>query len=317
MGGVRVRGAAADRGELGVVHPQPPAIILACELADCLHPVGRERVGAEERRAAASLLAREALQEVAEAVRVVPGAGHDLDAEAVGLALVGPRERRERALGRDLGRDALHPTAAAEDARENVGLLRLRETARAVARGAVGHLVRDGARQLARAADVRDQPGVDVHQPAGHVERVDRVVADDEELPLAVAEGRLASHRLPDLVDVAGQRGVVGERELGPKLGFQLTASLPLLVDRVVVGAAERGAAAERERQHGEEKTRHHENRGGGRARTHAPPRRVPAPRPRASPGRPREKNHVSSPCCWPREIKIMTRLLAGQSWLN
>ena len=136
-----------------------------------------------------------------------------------------------------------------------------------MARHAVRDLVRDGARELGRAARLRDQAGVDVDQPAGHVERVDGVVLDDVEAPREVALVRPRHHLPAHATDVVVEGRIVRDAELLVELAFELLAGLPLLLDGVVVGAADGGAASEDEEGReaeeatGKEATRHEHGR--------------------------------------------------------
>jgi hypothetical protein len=200
-------------------------------------PVLGQRMVGEElldlRRAALPRL-EELPEQLGRAARVVPGPVGEIDTQAVGFQLGVPAVVRQRAGAQELRQDllALARIPPQQQAGEQVVAVRARHELRAVARHAMPDLMGHRAGELIQAVRFLDQAAVDVDQAPRQVERVDRRIVDDEEVPGTVPHRSLGGDPPSDLIDVLERRPVVDQPELLLDLRVQVVPHGPLLVQR-------------------------------------------------------------------------------------
>ena len=181
--------------------------------------------------------------------RIESGRVEQADADTVRFVLVLAREvdlrldgevlRRGHCAHRRVGAAARH--RADQDRSERGGgghQVRTRlvlEAARDVPLRDVRHLVREHGRELALLVRLEQQPGVDADEPAGQGERVDRGVADQEEIEVAVAVVGEAREAQAQRLHVLADLGVFHDRARVAQAAHDHAA------DAVLVLEAERG----------------------------------------------------------------------------
>ena len=230
----------------------PANFRLSAWLPDARLTIGRRGMVAEEPLHLAritTLLAAEDREEVRHGHGVVPGSGHDLRSDLVGLVFGVTAELEEdrvqpQAADRvhDLRRVAAvlaeQPAQYPEAGLAEIGL---RGLVGPVAQRHVRHLVGQHAGQLRLASRRLEQAAVHVHRAAGEREGVDRGVVHGLDR-VGIARARSLRRQLADdLVEVAVHVPVLQQRELPLGLHRGLTSDLDVLLHAEQVEAGRRG----------------------------------------------------------------------------
>ena len=233
--------------------PRPRQLQAPGLVPDARFTIARRGMVAEEPLHLAgitTLLAAEEPEEVRHGHGVVPGSGHDLRSDLVGLVLGVAAELQEdrvqpQAADRvhDLRRVAtVLPQEPAEYPEAGLAEIGLRGLVGPVAQGHVGHLVGQHAGQLRLASRRLEQAAVHVHRAAGEREGVDRGVVHGLDR-VRIARARSFRRQLADdLVEVAVHVRILQHRELPLGLHRGLTADLDVLLHAEQVEAGRRGA---------------------------------------------------------------------------
>src|SRR6266545_4446213 len=227
----------------------PPHFVYAA--GNIVNAILRARMIAEESRdraVSAPLHRQQSLEEVQHAMRVVPGAGHEIEAHVVALLLICAAEARHRPAGDNLRHDLRHDVRilTEKNAADDIDLLCLLHLLDCMPGYDMADFVRQHPRELVGLVCAGDQTGVDVNVTAGNAEGVHGWIADDFEVERPVRNRSHAVNALADHAHVRERLRVVDQPHLLRDLRSHLISKLPFLIEGTT-DAESAGAAAGKE----------------------------------------------------------------------